>query len=531
VPAWWSRITSRTTATRIPIRCTSRRKCCRTARARASTRSWCTRSRLRSRRSGRPTSSRIRTCSTRSPSPASAHDTGAADALIAELDKLKGNPISAHELQRAKNQFARDYIVGRESNQNKALTLVHAIVIHNDIKTADGSSTSSRTSPEDVQRVARTYFKPENRLVLTLMPWEAERRAPGRDDEAAECRNAEMQKAGMRNAGMQNARMQNARTDRRQACISAFLHSCMTLFYLACCVSVPVRRTVASEVRAPAAGGAVKFPPYQLQTLRMAAGRRGAAPRAAGRQHAAAHSRGGSSDPKGSSGWRVSAPRARSGDDDHVGAGTGGAIDFIGGAMGRRGTDLSYLNMVVMKDSFESASACCRHGAPPRSRRRRSIGSASNPVGLSVSLEDPDYVANAVFDRSSTASTRTACRRPGRRHDQATTRRSGGVPPEVLRANNAISPSSATSRRGSVREARKVFGDWERHTCPRCRSSIRRADRRSSSSTNRTPCRPKSASAHRVPRKSPDYMALTSPSGSRCEAATACIRCCARNAR
>src|SRR5437764_620575 len=35
--------------------------------------------------------------------------------LIAELDKLKAEPITAHELQRAKNQFARDYIMGRES--------------------------------------------------------------------------------------------------------------------------------------------------------------------------------------------------------------------------------------------------------------------------------------------------------------------------------------------------------------------------------------------------------------------------------
>ena len=44
----------------------------------------------------------------------------------------------ANELQRAKNQFARDYIVGRESNEDKALHLAHAAVIHNDITTADG---------------------------------------------------------------------------------------------------------------------------------------------------------------------------------------------------------------------------------------------------------------------------------------------------------------------------------------------------------------------------------------------------------
>ena len=50
----------------------------------------------------------------------------AVDALIAELDRLKSEPISERELQRAKNQFARDYILGRESNQQKALQLAHA---------------------------------------------------------------------------------------------------------------------------------------------------------------------------------------------------------------------------------------------------------------------------------------------------------------------------------------------------------------------------------------------------------------------
>ena len=91
--------------------------------------------------------------------------------LIAELDRLKTEPITDHELQRSKNQFARDYILGRESNQQKALMLAHAVVIHNDIKTADGEfDIFQNITVADVQRVARTYFKPENRLVLTILP-------------------------------------------------------------------------------------------------------------------------------------------------------------------------------------------------------------------------------------------------------------------------------------------------------------------------------------------------------------------------
>jgi zinc protease len=94
-----------------------------------------------------------------------------ASALIAEFERLKTEPISARELQRTKNQFARDYILGRESNQQKAGVLAHAVVIHNDIKTADGEfDIFQNISVADVQRVARTYFTPENRMVLTLMP-------------------------------------------------------------------------------------------------------------------------------------------------------------------------------------------------------------------------------------------------------------------------------------------------------------------------------------------------------------------------
>jgi zinc protease len=95
----------------------------------------------------------------------------AADALVAELDRLRAEPITASELQQAKNQFARDYILGRETDQNKAEVLGHAAVIHNDLKTADAEFDIFQSlTVADVQRVAKTYFTPENRLVLTILP-------------------------------------------------------------------------------------------------------------------------------------------------------------------------------------------------------------------------------------------------------------------------------------------------------------------------------------------------------------------------
>ena len=95
----------------------------------------------------------------------------AEQALIAEFDRLKTEGVTLHEVQRAQNQFARDYIVGRESNEEKALHLAHAAVIHNDIMTADGEfDIFMKITPADVQRVARTYFTETNRVVLYILP-------------------------------------------------------------------------------------------------------------------------------------------------------------------------------------------------------------------------------------------------------------------------------------------------------------------------------------------------------------------------
>jgi len=92
-------------------------------------------------------------------------------ALIEELERLKRELVSDEELQRTKNQFSRDYIIGRITNSQKAAHLAHAAVIHDDITTADGEfDVFMNVSKEDVQRVAQTYFTDTSRLVLTILP-------------------------------------------------------------------------------------------------------------------------------------------------------------------------------------------------------------------------------------------------------------------------------------------------------------------------------------------------------------------------
>ena len=108
------------------------------------------------RRLAAATSSRTRTCSSRwrSCSPGRSRRTPST-ALIAELDRLRTQPISEAELQQAKNQWTRDYILSRESNKEKASQLGHAVVIHNDVKTADEFDIFMNTTAADVQRSRR----------------------------------------------------------------------------------------------------------------------------------------------------------------------------------------------------------------------------------------------------------------------------------------------------------------------------------------------------------------------------------------
>jgi zinc protease len=90
--------------------------------------------------------------------------------LLSEVDRVKTEGVTELEVTRAKRQFARDYILGRETVRQKALHLGHAVVIHGDIRTADGEfDLFQNVTAEDVRRVANTYFTPQSRMVLTVM--------------------------------------------------------------------------------------------------------------------------------------------------------------------------------------------------------------------------------------------------------------------------------------------------------------------------------------------------------------------------
>jgi zinc protease len=147
-------------------------------------------------------------------------------------------------------------------------------------------------------------------------------------------------------------------------------------------------------------------------------------------------------------------------------------IDFIGGALGTgSGTDLTYVNVVVMKDSFSLAmdliADLVRNPAfaPEEIERQRERAISS----LAVSDEDPDYVASVLFDRlvygfhpyglpgSGTPETLMSITQDDLRsfHKQ-----------HFLPNNMLLAIVGDVSSQEAFAQAERVFGKWERGQVP-----------------------------------------------------------------
>ncbi len=262
----------------------------------------------------------------------------------------------------------------------------------------------------------------------------------------------------------------------------------------------------------------VKFPPYQLQTLpnglQVVAVLHHEQPAVSMRLLVRA---GGSSDPKGKLGLaRLAASLLDQGTTTMSAQELADAIDFIGGAMGTgAGTDLSYLNMVVMKDSFEVGLRMLSDMARRPAFAQQEIDRQRQQIlsGLSVSLEDPDYVANAVFDRLVYGFHPYGLPQTGTPETIKATTRDDLVAfhQKYFAPNNAIlAIVGDVTAEEAFAEAKKVFGDWERHDVPAMSfidppEPTRRVIVVDKPDAVQTEVR---VGHIGVPRKSPDYMAL-----------------------
>ena len=91
--------------------------------------------------------------------------------LLAEIKKLQDSPVSAAELEKAKNQLITNLLRERETSDGKAQALGEAAVLLGDPNRANTDLARLQgVTSSDVQRVMKKYFTESNRLVLYYLP-------------------------------------------------------------------------------------------------------------------------------------------------------------------------------------------------------------------------------------------------------------------------------------------------------------------------------------------------------------------------
>src|SRR3989441_6170305 len=91
--------------------------------------------------------------------------------LRAEIKKLQDAPVSAAELEKAKNQIITSLLRQRETNLGKAQSLGGAAVLLGDPNRVNTDlERLQAVTAADVQRVAKKYFTDENRYVIYYLP-------------------------------------------------------------------------------------------------------------------------------------------------------------------------------------------------------------------------------------------------------------------------------------------------------------------------------------------------------------------------
>ncbi len=91
-------------------------------------------------------------------------------ALYGEINKLKTEPVSDEELQKAKNQIEAAFIMGQDSNFNQAMLLGQYESVAGWRLLADYVKTIRSVTKKDVMRVAQEYFSEDSRTVGILVP-------------------------------------------------------------------------------------------------------------------------------------------------------------------------------------------------------------------------------------------------------------------------------------------------------------------------------------------------------------------------
>jgi zinc protease len=266
-------------------------------------------------------------------------------------------------------------------------------------------------------------------------------------------------------------------TSRRLAGVVALLHWCILAFVLPSIASAQTRPWPSETPPRPLPARDIKFPPYELQTLpnglQVVAVLHHEQPSVTMRLLIRA---GTSADPPAKLGLAkmvaslldqgTAGPKPRTSqemNDD---------IDFLGGSMGAgAATDLTFCNLIVMKDSFETGmrmlSDMARFPAFAQNeleRQRQQMVS-----GLQVSQQDPEYIANAVFDRLVYGFHPYGMPDSGTPETLASLTRADLVAfhRKYFAPNNAIlAIVGDVTADEAFATAKKIFGDWDKKEVP-----------------------------------------------------------------
>jgi len=95
-------------------------------------------------------------------------------ALLQQLERLKKEPVDERELEKAKNQIETTFVFSQDSLFFQAMLLARYEIAAGWETIRSYLPTIRKITAEDIQRVASTYFVPENRTVAVLHPAAAE---------------------------------------------------------------------------------------------------------------------------------------------------------------------------------------------------------------------------------------------------------------------------------------------------------------------------------------------------------------------
>ncbi len=92
-------------------------------------------------------------------------------AIVGVLDELKVKPVETKEIEKAKNQEIAGAILGRDTDEEKAVALASAAVIGKDAALVNTElDRYLKVTPADIQRVAQNYFNLKRATVMIITP-------------------------------------------------------------------------------------------------------------------------------------------------------------------------------------------------------------------------------------------------------------------------------------------------------------------------------------------------------------------------